>query len=60
MFMKWARSAVQRFISEERGATAIEYGLIIGIMSIVIIAAFGIFGDSLDAVFAEIIASMGG
>ncbi len=51
MFMKWARSAVQRFISEERGATAIEYGLIAGLIAVVIIAAVTLVGTDLEATF---------
>jgi len=42
------------FVNDESGATAIEYGLIAGIVSIAIITAFAAFGDDLSAVFESI------
>ena len=38
----------------ETGATAIEYGLIAAGIAIAIIAAVGLLGDSLNAMFAEV------
>jgi pilus assembly protein Flp/PilA len=35
----------------ERGATATEYGLLVGFIAIVIVAGVGFFGESLDAYF---------
>ena len=42
---------IKRFICGEDGATAIEYGLIAGLISIVIITAAASVGTRLDATF---------
>ena len=39
---------------DENGATAIEYGLIAGLISVVIITAITFVGSDLDAVFMEV------
>ena len=36
---------------EERGATAVEYGLMVGFIAIVIVAAVAAFGDTVSALF---------
>lgn len=41
----------QRFLKDESGATAIEYGLIAGLVSIAIIAALNLLQVSLTDVF---------
>jgi pilus assembly protein Flp/PilA len=45
---------VSRFISEEAGATAIEYGLLAALISVVIIGAVKVIGTSLNAGFNNI------
>ncbi len=45
---------VQSYITDEDGATAIEYGLIAGGISLAIVAAVFAFGDDLEAVFTTI------
>ena len=39
---------------DEKGATAIEYGLIAGLIAVVIIVAVGLVGDDVEAVFTGI------
>jgi pilus assembly protein Flp/PilA len=39
---------------DENGATAIEYGLIAGLISVVIITAITFVGSDLDSVFMEV------
>lgn len=46
-----------RFARNESGATAIEYGLIAGLISIVIVTAVTTVGSSLSATFAGIAAA---
>ncbi len=46
------------FAREEDGVTAIEYGLIAALISIVIIAAVTVVGTRLDAVFDRIGAAL--
>jgi pilus assembly protein Flp/PilA len=43
-----------RFLKEERGATAIEYGLIAALVSVVIITAVATLGDNLTLTFDSI------
>ncbi len=45
-------------LRNEDGATAIEYGLIVGIMAIIIIAAFAVFGPAVQATFTTSPAAM--
>ena len=47
-------STFKRFVKDESGATAIEYGLIAALISVVIIAAVQLVGTRLDAVFDAI------
>ncbi|KKB77031.1 hypothetical protein VW29_18890 [Devosia limi DSM 17137] len=43
-----------RFAQDESGATAIEYGLIAALISVVIIGAVGLLGGTLNNVFTDI------
>lgn len=45
---------VQNFVKDESGATAIEYGLIAGLVSVAIIAAFAAFNADLSALMTSI------
>ena len=45
---------VQQFISDDEGATAIEYGLIAALIAVTLIAAFIIFGDALGGLFGYV------
>ena len=42
---------ISKFVSDESGATAIEYGLIAALIAVVIIAAVTTLGGSLSATF---------
>jgi pilus assembly protein Flp/PilA len=42
---------ISRFLRDENGATAIEYGLIAALVSVAAIAALGTLGDNLKATF---------
>ena len=39
---------VSRFMSDESGATAIEYGLIVALIAVVVITAFTTLGQNLN------------
>lgn len=43
-----------RFIKDDDGVTAIEYGLIIALIAVVIIGALTIVGTSLNSIFENI------
>jgi pilus assembly protein Flp/PilA len=49
---------VSRFVRDESGVTAIEYGLIAGLISVVIITAATAVGTQLAAVFTGIAGSL--
>ena len=40
-----------RFGGSEKGATAVEYGLIVALIAVVIIVAVGLIGTNLNAIF---------
>lgn len=50
---------IQTYKKDVKGATAIEYGLIAGGISLAIVAAVFAFGDSLRAFFEAIAGKMG-
>ena len=43
-----------RFLKDESGATAIEYGLIAALIAVVIIGGVATVGTSLDALFTTV------
>ncbi|HEX6866439.1 MAG TPA: Flp family type IVb pilin, partial [Caulobacteraceae bacterium] len=45
---------VTRFVKDESGATAIEYGLIVALIAVVIIAAVTAIGGTLNETFSTI------
>lgn len=50
---------ILRFLNDETGATAIEYGLIAALISVVIIGGATAVGTSLDATFNSVASSLG-
>lgn len=50
---------VQAYKNDIKGATAIEYGLIAGGISLAIVTAVFLFGDNLSALFDTIAGKMG-
>lgn len=50
--------AIQSYIQSEEGATAIEYGLIAGGISLAIVAAVFAFGNDLSNMFNQLGAAM--
>ena len=48
------KNLVSRFVKDESGATAIEYGLIAAGISIAIVAAVGSVGTSLNTCFTSV------
>ncbi|MGH6878750.1 MAG: Flp family type IVb pilin [Rhizomicrobium sp.] len=52
------KNLVSRFVTDESGVTAIEYGLIAALLAIVIIAAVSAVGTSLSGTFSTVAASL--
>ena len=55
-FVMFARERMR----EEKGATAVEYGLMVGLIAAVIIATVIILGGQLDALFQRIVTALQG
>lgn len=49
---------IYKFIKDERGATAIEYGLIVALIAVVIITAVTAVGTNLSSAFTSISGSV--
>jgi pilus assembly protein Flp/PilA len=52
-------NVIKRFAKDESGATAIEYGLIAGLISVVIITVLGAIGTKLNTKFQAISTALG-
>ncbi|MDH6591314.1 pilus assembly protein Flp/PilA [Variovorax sp. TBS-050B] len=56
--------SITRFLRDEEGATAIEYGIIAGLMATILVAVFTAPGTGvgavLEGVFARIATAVGG
>ena len=48
------RQRIRQFVEDERGATAIEYGLIAGLIAVVIIVSLTQLGTALNTKFNNI------
>jgi pilus assembly protein Flp/PilA len=46
-------------LKSEKGATAVEYGLMVGLIAVVIIGAVSLLGTQLDALFDKVTAKLG-
>ena len=53
------KNLVTRFVRDESGATAIEYGLIAALISVVIIAVLTTIGTNLNAKFNSVATGLG-
>ena len=45
---------------DERGATAVEYGLMVALIAVAIIVTVGLLGEGLDGLFATVLAEVDG
>lgn len=52
-------SSITRFLRDEEGATAIEYGLIAGLVSIAIVTVVTTMGTDLGGIFTKISTALG-
>lgn len=51
-------SIFSRFLKDESGATAIEYGLIAGLIAVAIITTLTAMGPALDGIFQQILTAL--
>jgi pilus assembly protein Flp/PilA len=54
------KNLVSRFVRDESGATAIEYGLIAALISVVIITVLTSIGSNLNTKFGSVNTALGG
>lgn len=45
---------INRFMKDESGATAIEYGLIVALIAVVIVTVVGSIGNKLNVAFTKV------
>jgi len=50
---------IMRFVKEEDGATAVEYGLMVSLIAVVIIGAVTLIGNNLVARFTTVANAIG-
>ena len=56
--MNYFKKNCLRFLADDCGATAIEYGLIVALLSVAVIAAMFATGDAVKGVFTTLVASL--
>jgi pilus assembly protein Flp/PilA len=49
-----------RLFQEEKGATAVEYGIMVALIAVVIIVAVGLLGTQINIAFEDIVKKLGG
>jgi len=52
------RTRISKFTSTDKGATAVEYGLMVALIAIVIIGSVTLLGTNLNALFAAVAAAI--
>ena len=57
--MKNLLTKIKNFIHEEEGASAVEYGLLVALIAVVIIAGVTLLGNNLNALFTNVAGSIG-
>ncbi len=57
--MKSLLTKVKNFIRDEEGASAVEYGLLVALIAVAIIAAVTLLGTSLSTLFSNVAGTIG-
>lgn len=52
-------AGVKSRIASEKGATAVEYGLMVALIAVFIIGAVALVGDGLNSIFTEVAGELG-
>ena len=56
--MKFYTYLQARLASDEQGAAAVEYALLVSLIAVAIVVAVGLLGDKLDGIFRDITSSI--
>lgn len=51
---------IKAFLKDEKGASAVEYGLIVGLIAVAVVAVLGTLGGGLNGLFQAISDSLPG
>ncbi len=54
MLALWTRLQNAKFDMDERGATAVEYGMIVALIAAVIVTVVGLLGGKINTAFTKI------
>jgi pilus assembly protein Flp/PilA len=57
--LDYMRMRLQAMIRTERGASAVEYGLLVALIAVIIIVAVTLLGGNLSGIFNETATSIG-
>lgn len=52
-------AGVKDKLESEKGATATEYGLLVGLIALIIVVGVGLFGKALDTFFTDLATTVG-
>jgi pilus assembly protein Flp/PilA len=58
--MHMLKTYVEANLHREEGATAVEYGIMVVLIAVVIIAGVGLLGTNLDGLFSSVAGTVGG
>jgi pilus assembly protein Flp/PilA len=53
-------ATAKAFFSNDKGATATEYSLLVGLIALVIVVGVGLFGTNLNTIFNNLAGTVGG
>ena len=54
VYTDWLRAQIRELIKDEEGASAVEYGLIVGLIAVAIIVAVSLVGNGLGGLFNKV------
>ncbi len=52
-------NVIATFLSDERGSTAVEYGLILSLIAVAVIVTLGTLGQNIASTFQTVAAELG-
>lgn len=58
--LQMLRGALVAHLEDEEGATATEYGLLVGLIALIIVVGVGLFGTALNTFFSDLATTVGG
>lgn len=59
-FLTYLQSFLQKPVKKDEGATAVEYGLLVAVIAIVMVVGAALLGTAIDGLFDEATATVNG